>query len=202
LAAKHLHIACEDLYRIDEVILNKSLLKETFVIFTDAATSSKHSFSVGAFICVSRQHIEKFNEFTDQELYEKLSEQIVYHEYASHKSTWSEIKTAIDALYSIIDKSGVHKKCEIYTDCQSLYDLINERRVKLEKNNFMTSSGKIHTNADLYRELFAISEKFAIQVFKIKGHSPAAHRLTVHEKIFTILDKSCRKKLRCSIGGK
>jgi ribonuclease HI len=192
----------DGLYYIVEDILNQLPSEETFVIFTDAATSPKHCFSVGAFICLAQHQIDQYIGYTTQKLYATLSEKIVYREYPSHKSTWSEIKTAIDALYSIIDKSGVHKKCEIYTDCQSLYDLINERRVKLEKNNFMTSSGKIHTNADLYRELFAISVKFAIQVFKIKGHSPAAHRLTVHEKIFTILDKSCRKKLRCSIGGK
>jgi ribonuclease HI len=169
---------------------------ETHIIFTDAATSPKKGVSVGAFLLLNQQALVEYSEYTQEGLSTKLADITIYKEYESNKSTWSEIKTAIDALYVIQKNSDHTLKVEIYTDCQSLCDLMNHRKQKLVKSNFITSAGKVLQNADLYKELFAVAEKFQILTFKIRGHDSALHRLTLQEKIFGILDKLSRKKLR------
>jgi ribonuclease HI len=176
--------------------VNGSRKEKNFIIFSDAATSSKAMVSVGAFLCLDQMQFEHYSKYTAEILSTKVADAVVYKEYNSKKSTWSEIKTVIDALYTIHDKLEFDQKIEIYTDCQSLCDLINKRKEKLEKNNFMTRAGKVHQNADLYKELFAIADKFYINTIKIKGHDSYMLRLTVQEKIFAVLDKLTRKKLR------
>lgn len=169
------------------------------IVFTDAATSSKFKVSVGVYLYLDQQCLNLYSTCTDEDLSRKLSNHIVYTTYESKKSTWSEIKTVIDALHAVLKKSGPNLKVEIYTDCKSLCDLLNRRKEKLEKNNFITKSGKALENANLYKELFAIVDKFQIKIFKIKGHHSAAHRLTLYEKIFAMIDKLSRKKLRSMV---
>lgn len=169
---------------------------DTIYIFTDAATSPQMNVSIGAFICVDKDLLQQYAECNAQDLNNKLIDQIVYQQYSSKKSTWSEIKTAIDALHFVHANLPFIRKIEIYTDCQSLCDLLNKRKEKLQNNNFITRTGKTLNNANLYKELFECVEKFEIQVLKIKGHSSTASRLTIQEKIFAALDKLSRKKLR------
>jgi ribonuclease HI len=168
----------------------------TILIFTDAATSSKMNIAVGAFLYLDQNLMQNYAECSIEDLYTKLDELVVYQKYVSKKSTWSEIKIVIDSLNFLSKNLEPIQKVEIYTDCQSLYDLLGKRKEKLQKNNFTTRTGKILQNANLYKELFEIAEKFQIQTFKIKGHSPISYRLTLQEKIFAVLDKLSRKKLR------
>lgn len=170
---------------------------DTIIIFTDAATSPQAMISVGAFLCVNQRQIDQWTKHPAEDLTATLADAIVYREYQSKKSTWSEIKTAIDALHTILKNSGANHKVEIYTDCKSLCDLLGRRKENLINNHFITKSGKVLQHADLYKELFALTEKFQISIFKIKGHASTSNRLTVYEKIFTVLDKLSRKKLRC-----
>lgn len=168
---------------------------DTIYIFTDAATSSKMNISVGAFICID-EDLMQYAECSVKDLNIKLVDRIVYQHYASKKSTWSEIKTAIDALHFVHNNFESIRKVEIYTDCQSLCDLLNKRKAKMQENGFITRAGTTLKNANLYKELFERSEKFQIQTLKIKGHCSIAFRLTAQEKIFAVLDKFTRKKLR------
>ena len=184
------------LYLHEEDIVSQLHPINTFIIFTDAATSSKTMISVGAFLCLTQQQMDLYAKNVVDILSAELADRVVYKAYKSKKSTWSEIKTVIDALYALLNQSGPGLKVEIYTDCKSLCDLMGARKEKLKINNFMTKSGKMLPNAVLYKELFAIADKFQIKIFKIKGHDLAAQRLTLHEKIFALLDKWSRKKLR------
>ncbi len=168
----------------------------TMIIFTDASTSPQMKIAVGAFLCIDKKNMTEYTEYSIKTLSTKLSNKIVYTEYKSKKSTWSEIKTAINALHFVRKNFGTDLKIELYTDCQSFCDLMGERKEKLKKNNFITRTGKVLQNAALYQELFEITEKIEIQIFKVKGHHAATHLLTLQEKIFVVLDKLSRKKLR------
>lgn len=169
---------------------------ETILIFTDAATSSKMNMAVGAFVYVDQTFMQNHAECSMKDLSAKLDDMIIYKKYVSIKSTWSEIKTVIDALHFLHDKVKPIQKIEIYTDCQSFCDLLGRRKEKLQKNHFITKKGNILQHANLYKELFNIADKFQIQTFKIKGHHSMSSHLTLQEKIFSILDKFSRKKLR------
>lgn len=169
---------------------------DTMLIFTDAATSAKMNIAVGAFLYLDQKFMQTHADYSIEDLYVKLVNLVVYQKYVSKKSTWSEVKIVIDALNFLHKKLQSIQKVEIYTDCQSLCDLLGKRKEKLQKNNFTTRTGKILQNANLYKELFEIAEKFQIKTLKIKGHSSQAKRFTLQEKIFSILDKLSRKKLR------
>jgi len=168
----------------------------TMLIFTDAATSSKMNIAVGAFLCIDQNEIQNYAESKIEDLYAKLADKIVYQKYDSKKSTWSEIKTVIDSLNFIHQHSPSTQRIEIYTDCQSLCDLLGKRKEKLQKNDFITRAGHALPNASLYKELYSIAGKFQIIPFKIKGHSAKSNRISVQEKIFSVLDKLSRRKLR------
>jgi ribonuclease HI len=152
--------------------------------------------AVGAFICLDQSQLQNYAQYSLEELYFKLQNIITYQHYKSKKSTWSEIKTVIAALSFIEKEHSSTKHIIIYTDCQSFCDLLGKRKAKLLQNNFITRQGKRLQNADLYQELYHIAEKFQIESIKIKGHQTQNLRVTVQEKIFTILDKLSRKKLR------
>ncbi len=166
------------------------------IIVSDAATSAPKEMAIGVFFCLPESDLTQYSTFSTDNLALTLADKIIFKKYVCKKSTWAEIKTVIDALYHTEKISKTERNIELYTDCQSVIDLLGRRKDKLQKNNFITRSGKILQNAELYQELFKLTEKFSIQTFKIQGHAPDQHRHTVQEKIFSVLDKLCRRKLR------
>ncbi len=163
-------------------------------LFTDAATSSQAGISIGLFLLLDQDQLTALADFSMDDLSTRLSDNVVYKQYESKKSTETEIRIVIDALHTL--SKNVEHPIEIYTDCQSLCDLMTRRKEKLEKSCFITRTGKMLAHAALYKELFAVTKNFRITLIKVKGHAPAHQRLTIQEKIFTLLDKLCRKKLR------
>ncbi|MDA8561531.1 hypothetical protein N9L02_00275 [Gammaproteobacteria bacterium] len=180
------------------ILTNKS---DILIIFTDAATSPTSKISVGVYLALNQDNLIQYSQLSPEVLFKEVADKIFYTKYESKKSTWSEIKTVIDALDAVHDNGCHHFKIEIYTDCQSLCDLLNKRKEKLEKNNFLTKSGKVHPNIVLYKELFLAADKFEVKTYKVKGHSPSGSRITIQEKIFGILDKLSRKRLRLIVNG-
>jgi ribonuclease HI len=169
---------------------------DTLLIFTDAATSAKMHKAVGVFLCISKKNLPTYADCNAQDLHKKIGHHLVYLEYETKKSTWSEITTVIQALESLDEKCNPKQKIEIYTDCQSFCDLLGKRKEKLLQNNFITRTGKILQNAELYKKLYLIADKFEIQTFKIKGHRPKSYRANAVERIFAVIDKLSRGKLR------
>lgn len=170
------------------------------LIFTDAATSSKSEIAIGVILFLENCLFDDYIDYSNDDLFKIISEKVIYKKYFSKKSTWSEIKTVIDALQILEESDETNFNVEIYTDCQSLCDLLTRRKEKLEQSNFMTRSGKVHANAELYKELFVMTNKFHINISKIKGHTSKSQRLTLPEKIFAIIDKLSRKELRAMVG--
>jgi ribonuclease HI len=165
-------------------------------IFTDASTSSQACIAVGVILILTPTQIQTCTTLSDLALLNFISQEIIYQTYSSKKSTWSEIKTIIDALNRIREKNPTIRWIEIMTDCKSFCDLMTRRKEKLIQENFITKSGKILNNAELYKQVFSIAKHFELSIVKIKGHQTSENRLTIYEKIFAIVDKLSRKKLR------
>lgn len=188
-----------DLFSIDDSNMTVQNHIDTVYVFIDAATSPQRSAAIGAYIYLEQQQINKLDQLTKEGLSKYLACHVNYKKYISNKSTWSEIKTAIHTLNTVYEKMGFVRQVVIYTDCQNLCDLMGKRKEKLEKNNFMTKSGKVLQHAALYKELYSIVENRQVQVIKVKGHQQSNRILTCQEKIFSVLDKLSRKKLRLEI---
>lgn len=166
---------------------------ETRYIFTDAATSPQAEIAIGVFVCLDQKQVNALAHASTEMLYGMLDDKIQYQQYHSKKSTWSEIQTVIHALHAVPASVA---SIEIYTDCQSVCDLAGKRKEKLEKNHFMTRAGRELQHADLYKAFYALIEKYQVKVIKIKGHNPASKQLSWQERVFAVLDKVSRKKLR------
>lgn len=169
---------------------------QNIIIFSDAATSSQNKLSVGAFFITELAGLPALEALSTTALFSNISDSLTYRQYESNKSTWSEITTVIEALNMVLTLYGPGHHIDIYTDCQSLCDLLNRRKDKLQKNKYITSSGKIHPNAELYETLFGMSEQFQIRTFKVKGHDKSQNRIGIYQQIFDILDKLVRNHLR------
>lgn len=141
-------------------------------IFTDCSVNQKHKISIGSFL------------FLDH-LRENVQDLIQYKEYKSSRSTWSEIQTVIEAL-----KLCSTKSITLYTDCQSVCDLLGRRREKIDS---LIKNNKLIKNIEHYKEFYKITDQFNITVIKIKAHSKI---ITLEDKIFSYVDKASRKKLK------
>lgn len=169
---------------------------ETIMIFTDAATSPQAEVAIGVSLCINKNNLEQYASLSSQALREKVMQEVSCRFYRSKKSTEAEIKTVVDTLQALRAKMGDNHHIELYTDCQSLCDLLVKRKNKLQENEFQTRSGKVHQHAALYKTLYNITSQFEIKLFKVKGHATKSHRVGLAEQIFDILDKLSRQKLR------
>jgi len=133
-------------------------MDKTISIFTDAATSPQAGIAIGVFLCLDEQTINEYAECSTNALTAMLSGKITSIKFETNKSTWSEIKTVISALRSVLADDGAGCKITLYTDCQSVCDLIGKRKDKLIKSHFVTREGKTLRHANLYKELFEITE--------------------------------------------
>lgn len=170
-------------------------MQKTFYLFTDAAVSPQNNLGVTAFLCLNQLDLEKLT----KESCINLAHNIHFQEIVSRKSSYLEILSAMHGLNTLRKKVDYKADVEIFTDCQSLCDLLGVRKQKLLEQNFISRSGKILANAHLYQELFSIANHFNITAHKLKGHSPQSYRINIYEQIFAMLDREVRKKLRTSL---
>ena len=112
-----------------------------------------------------------------------------------------ELKANIEVLKIIIDIRKSHtlfndeSSFEIFTDCQTVSNLI-ERKQKLLDNDFKSKrSGKDLNNADLYREFFHLQDIAKAKIRWIKGHTTKSER-NEDAYYFSMIDKAVRAKLR------
>ena len=97
-------------------------------------------------------------------------------------------------LWALDDIQLINKEISIYTDCQNILGLEN-RREKLESNNYKTSTGKILKNHILYKEFYKKRDKLNCRFIKVKGHKPSKEKDSIDE-IFTLVDRGARDALR------
>ena len=109
-------------------------------------------------------------------------------------STKLELQTLLWSLEEINDKDVI---IEIYTDCQNIIGL-QDRRERLEKNNFHLSEGKLMNNHELYKDFLKKTDKLNIILIKVKGHKKNSLKNEI-DIIFNLVDKASRNALRNEI---
>ena len=97
-------------------------------------------------------------------------------------------------LWALEDCELIGKDIIIYTDCQNILGL-EQRREKLESNNYKTSSGKILKNHTLYKHFYEKIDTLHCTFVKVKGHKPSQNKNNIDE-LFTLVDKASRNALR------
>lgn len=128
-------------------------------------------------------------------LFESSSENICFRPFEGVTSTELELRTL---LWALDECRGAARKATICTDSQNIVGL-PKRRDRLEKSNFQNRLGDRLKLADLYEEFFQRTDDYALDVYKIRGHTRKSERSDL-ERRFSLLDRSVRKELRIRLG--
>ena len=150
-------------------------------LFIDSSLNPQSKIGFGSFLIVDEKNIS----------FEEMKKNIKIKRFENTSSTKLELQTFLWSLEEIIDKNVV---IEVYTDCQNIVGL-KDRREKLEKNDFHSSSRKLMSNHELYKEFFEKTDKLNIILTKVKGHKKNSLKDEI-DTIFNLVDKASRNALR------
>lgn len=107
----------------------------------------------------------------------------------------NNIRAEIQGILRALKTCDSNQKVVLFTDCQTVSGLM-ERRARLEKSGFVSkASGRLLSNADLYREFYSVSDRLKLDVVWVKGHVARSDRDRVDIN-FACLDKEVRRFLR------
>lgn len=154
---------------------------DTFYLFTDGSVNTTTKVGYGACLVAS-------DLFTSTEI---AKTSIKLKRFEGTSSSKIEIQTLLWALGNI---SESYKKLIIFTDSQNIIGLPG-RREKLERNNYMTKTGNLLTNHELYKSMFKLIDSYDYILEKVKGHQKTADKNEI-ERLFTLVDRASRKALR------
>ena len=150
-------------------------------LFTDSSVNPQEKIGFGAFLFLDEKNISL----------EEMKKNIIIKRFQNTSSTKLELQTLLWSLKEIKNKDVI---IEVYTDCQNIIGLQN-RREKLEKNNFHSSSGKLMNNHELYKDFFEKTDKLNLIFIKVKGHKKNSLKDEI-DTIFNLVDKASRNALR------
>ena len=150
-------------------------------LFTDSSVNPQEKIGFGSFLILEENEIS----------FEDMKKNIKIKRFENTSSTKLELQTFLWALDEINDKNII---IEVYTDCQNIIGL-QDRREKLEKNNFYSSSGKLMNNHELYKDFFEKTNELNLTFIKVKGHKKNSLKDEI-DTIFNLVDKASRSALR------
>ena len=150
-------------------------------LFTDSSVNPQEKIGFGAYLLLEENEIS----------FEEMKKNIKIKRFENTSSTKLELQTLLWSLEEINDKNII---IEVYTDCQNIIGL-QDRREKLEKNNFHSSSGKLMNNHELYKEFFKKVDELNLTFIKVKGHKKNSLKDEI-DTIFNLVDKASRNALR------
>ncbi len=150
-------------------------------LFTDSSVNPQEKIGFGSFLILEEKEIS----------FEDMKKDIKIKRFENTSSTKLELQTFLWALDEINDKNII---IEVYTDCQNIIGL-QDRREKLEKNNFYSSSGKLMNNHELYKDFFEKTDELNLTFIKVKGHKKNSLKDEI-DTIFNLVDKASRSALR------
>jgi len=153
-------------------------------LFTDSSVNPQEKIGFGSFLIIEDENLTL----------ENLKKNIKIKRFENTSSTKLELQTFLWSLEEIKNKDVI---IEVYTDCQNIIGL-QDRKEKLEKNNFYSSSGKLMNNHELYKEFFEKTDKLDLVFIKVKGHKKNSLKDEV-DTIFNLVDKASRSALRNEI---
>lgn len=144
-------------------------------LFTDGSVNPQKRLGFGAYLTLTHK--------------DEVSE-IRLKKFEETSSTQLELETLLWALKDI----KIESRLTVYTDCQNILGL-RARRQGFEQNNYHTKTGKLLKHATLYKEFFLLTDKYACEFVKVKGHKKN-HLKDDVDRLFTLVDKASRDALR------
>jgi ribonuclease HI len=151
-------------------------------LFTDSSVNPQEKIGYAAFLLIKDENIS----------FEEMKKNIKLKRFEDTSSTKLELQTFLWALNEI--KADTNTFIEVYTDCQNIIGLEN-RRDKLEKNDYISGKGKLMNNHNLYKNFYEFVDKTNLFFIKVKGHKKTSLKDEIDD-IFNLVDKASRNALR------
>ena len=151
------------------------------MLFTDGSVHVQTGIGFGAYLIIDDV----------ESPIDLLKNKVKIVRFEQTSSTKLELQTLLHAFENL-PKSV--EQLQIYSDSQNIQSLL-ERRERLEKNDFISKSGRLLNNSDLYREFFQKTDDLNCTFFKVKGHKKSVKKNKI-DRIFTLVDRASRKALR------
>ncbi len=149
-------------------------------LFTDSSVNPQEKIGFGAYLKILDENIS----------FLEMKNIIKTKRFEDTSSTKLELQTLLWAL----DEIEIASLIEVYTDCQNIIGLEN-RRKKLESNDYKSSKGKLMNNHELYKLFFEKIDKLNLVFIKVKGHKKSSLKDNIDD-IFNLVDKASRNALR------
>ena len=156
---------------------------EGIKLFTDGSVNPQSKIGYGAYLVVPDINTS----------IKCLESNLKTKKFLDTSSTKLELQTLLWALNDI-QKTQEH--IIVYTDSQNTIGLL-KRREGFEKNDYLTSKGKLISNHELYKEFYKLMDKMNCSLVKVKGHKKTTQR-DIIDNIFVLVDKGSREALRMS----
>jgi len=150
-------------------------------LFTDSSVNPQKKIAYGAYLLLDEQTLEE----------DIKTQDITLLRFTDTSSTKAELQIFLAAIKKLETENIEYI---IYTDCQNIITLEN-RKEKLEKNNYYTAAGKRINNYLLYQEFFEETKRLSCTLVKVQGHKKASLKNSI-DAIFSLVDKTCRNALR------
>ena len=159
-------------------------MKKTVKLFCDGSVNPQEKIGFGAYFILE----------DDGKNFDEVKDSIKIKRFENTSSTKLELESL---LWALEDENIQNKTIIVYTDCQNVLGLEN-RRKKLESNNYISSTGKIIRNHELYKRFYILIDNLDCSFQKVKGHKKSSLKDEI-DKFFNLVDKESRKALRNSI---
>ena len=154
-------------------------------LFTDSSVNPQEKVGFGAYLKIIDENIS----------FEDMKKHIKTKRFEDTSSTKLELQTLLWALDELKEQIKYENtQIEVYTDCQNIIGLEN-RREKLEKNNFHSTSRRLMNNHELYKDFFKKLDELNLTFIKVKGHKKDSLKNHIDD-IFNLVDKASRNALR------
>lgn len=149
-------------------------------LFTDSSVNPQEKIGFGAYLLI----------LDENKSIEDMKKNVKTKRFEDTSSTKLELQTLLWALDEIEEDSFL----EVYTDCQNIIGL-EDRRKRLESNDYKSSKGKLMNNHELYKLFFEKIDELNLTFIKVKGHKKNSLKDEIDE-IFNLVDKASRNALR------
>jgi len=156
------------------------MITNSIKLFCDGSVNPQKKIGFGSYFL-----------YCNQDTIESVKKNIKTKKFEDTSSTKLELEVL---LWALEDKELIGKDIIVYTDCQNILGLEN-RREKIEVNNYKTSSGKILKNHILYKEFYKKIDEVECTFIKVKGHKPSQKKDMIDD-LFTLVDRGSRDALR------
>jgi ribonuclease HI len=154
-----------------------------FILMTDGSVDTQKRIGYGAFLLLpSEQNTRSVAE---------LAEKVQLRRFEQTSSTRLELQTLLWAFDQLPEEIN---QLKVYTDSHNIISLL-QRRQRLERDNFIATSGKLLSQAELYRQFYQRIDLLNCSFIQLQGHQPDREKGVI-ERLFTLVDRASRRALR------